>query len=102
MIADASEKKVVPRGARKAFAQEPDWCAELRKSVAVDTGDGGGPSRRKDNKSQPGMKRRRRVLKNSIHGIAMSAFCRLAQRGGVERISGNVFRGKPRGTEDVP
>ena len=39
-IADAVEKKIIPRGARTTFAQEPDWCAELRKSVAVDA-DGG-------------------------------------------------------------
>ena len=82
-IADAVEKKIVLRGARTVFAQEPDWCAELRKSVAVDA-DGG--KSRGASKSTPGMKRRRRVLKNSIHAISKSAFCRLAHRGGVERI----------------
>ena len=87
-IADAVEKKIVPKGARTAFALEPDWCAELRRNVAV-VGDGG--SSRAASKNTPGMKRRRRVLQNSIHAISKAAFCRLARRGGVERISGNVF-----------
>ena len=42
-------------------------------------------------KLKPGMKRVRRVLKNSIHGIAKAAFCRMVRRGGMERRSGNVF-----------
>ena len=86
-IADATEKKAVPKNSRTAYALEPDWCAELRQSVALDAGDGG----KKGGKVQPTMKRRRRVLKNSIHCILKAAFCRLARRGGVERMSGNVF-----------
>ena len=31
------------------------------------------------------------MLKNSIHGIAKAAFCRMARRRGDERMSGNVF-----------
>ena len=42
-------------------------------------------------KPKLGMKRVRQVLKNSIHGIAKAAFCRMARRGGVERMSGNIF-----------
>ena len=38
-VADSSEKKTVPVGKKKAFAQITDWCAELRAAVAVDTGD---------------------------------------------------------------
>ena len=94
-IADASEKKTAPRAAHTAYALEPDWCAELRKSVAIDTGDGGNTGGRTGGKTRgknsAPMKRRRRVLKNSIHCIPKAAFCRLARCGGVERMSGNVF-----------
>ena len=38
-VADASEKKTAPPRARKAYAEERDWCADLRESVAVDTSD---------------------------------------------------------------
>ena len=37
------------------------------------------------------MKRRCRVLKNLIHSISKAAFCQMARKGGVQRISGNVF-----------
>ena len=43
-VADASEKKTAPPKARKVYAEERDWCADLRKSVAVYTSD---PPRKK-------------------------------------------------------
>ena len=86
-VADVIEKKAVPRGGRKAYAVGHDWCAELRESVAIDNMD----PPKKAPKPKPGMKRVRRVLKNSIHRIAKAAFCRMARRGGMERMSGNVF-----------
>ena len=85
-IADAWEKKTVPRVARTEYAVEKDWCYELRKSVAPDTGDDP-----KKKKTQPGLKRLQRVLKDSIHSISKADFCRMARRGGVQRMSGNVF-----------
>ena len=39
MVADSSEKKVALRGKKKAFAWITDWCAELRATVTIDTGD---------------------------------------------------------------
>ena len=85
-IADAWEKKMVFRVARTEYAVEKDWCYELRKSVAPDTGDDP-----KKKKMQPGLKQLRRVLKDSIHSILKAAFCRMARRGGVQWMSGNVF-----------
>ena len=85
-MADATEKKAVPRRGQKAYAFSHDWCVELRQSVAIDT-----DPPKKAPKPKPGMKRVRRVLKNSIHGIEKAAFCRMVRRGNVERMSRNVF-----------
>ncbi len=38
-----------------------------------------------------GAKRHRKVLKDNIQGITKPAIKRLARRGGVKRISGNVY-----------
>ena len=67
-----------------------DWCAELRASVAVNP-----DAPKRAPKVKPGMRQVRRVLKDSIHGITKAAFCRMARRGGVQRMSGNVFKESP-------
>ena len=81
-MADSSEKKTAPKGKKKTFAQIMDWCAKLRAAVAVDTEDddlGKGGKKGKKGKDAGTPKRCiRRVLKNSIHSILKTAFCRLA------------------------
>ena len=85
-VADAIEKKAVPRRGRKAYAVGHDWCAELRQSVAINT-----DPPKKAPKQKPGIKRVRCFLNNSIHGITKATFCRMMRRGSVEHTSGNVF-----------
>ena len=86
MVADAIEKVAVPRGGRKAYTMGHDWCTELHESVAIDA-----DPPEKAPKLKPGMKHVRKVLRNSIHGIAKAAFCRMVRHGGVQRMLGNVF-----------
>ena len=50
-------------------------------------GKGGGKG-----KHAPGLKRVRRVLMDAVHGIARAAINRLAKRGGVQRISGMIYK----------
>ncbi|KAL4723113.1 Histone H4 [Fusarium chlamydosporum] len=38
-----------------------------------------------------GGKRRRKILRDSVHGITKPAIRRLARRGGVKRISGSIY-----------
>ena len=38
-----------------------------------------------------GMKRLWTVLKDTIHDISRAAICQMAHRGGVMRISGNIY-----------
>ena len=85
-IADALEKKTVSRAARTEYTVEKDWCYELCKSVAPDTDDDP-----KKKKTQPGLKWLQPVLKDSINSISKAAFCHMARRGGVQRMSGNIF-----------
>ena len=85
-VADTIEKTAVHRRGWQAYTVGHDWCAELRASVAVNP-----DAPKQAPKVKPGMRRVRRVLKDSIHGIAKAAFCRMARRGGVQRMSGNVF-----------
>ena len=86
-IADTLEKKTVPRAARIKYVIEKDWCYELCKSVAPNTDDDP-----KKKKTQPGLKQLQQVLKDSIHSILKAAFCRMARRGGVQCMSGNIFK----------
>ena len=91
---DRSECRGLPRAAHKMdYIQRRDWAAELREKVAVDPkavetstkkGKGGGKSIQKT-------RRQRLVIRDAIHGITKSAICRLARRGGVERISGLIY-----------
>ena len=85
-VADAIENVAVPRGGRKAYAMGHYWCTELCESVAIDA-----DPPKKVPKLKPGMKRIRKVLRNSIHGISKAAFYRMARHGGVQRMSGNIF-----------
>ena len=90
---DRSERRGLPLTAHKMdYIQQRDWAAELREKVAVDPkavetstkkGKGGGKSIQK--------MRRQRFVIDAIHRITKSAICRLARRGGVERISGLIY-----------
>ena len=86
---DKSETKRIAASSINPYACLTDWPAKLRKLVAPDGGNpprGGGRGRGK-----PGTKRMRRVLADSIHAIPRTAICRMARRGGVERISGMIY-----------
>lgn len=45
----------------------------------------------KGGKSVEGAKRHRKILRNNIQGITKPAIRRLARRGGVKRISGQIY-----------
>jgi len=54
-------------------------------------GKGGGKGLGKGAKALGGAKRHRKVLRNNIDGITKPAIRRLARRGGVKRISGQIY-----------
>ena len=103
-LADPSEKKGVPRKMiLNDFAGHEDWCDVFRRKASKTYEDPkdntGGKGRGKGRgKGKEGMKRLRQILLDSVHGISKAAICRLARRGGVMRISGNIYeeiRGSP-------
>ena len=61
-------------------------CAKAALQVTGGQGKGGGKG-----KHTPGLKRVRRVLIDTVHGIARAAINRLAKCGGVQRISGMIY-----------
>ena len=94
---DVSKWRALPAaGHRTDHVQHRDGAAKLRQKVAVDPqatssvgtgarkGKGGGKSIQK--KWQQWL-----VVQDAIHGITKSAICRVARRGGVERISGLIY-----------
>ena len=90
-LADPSEKKGVVRGKIiNDFAAEEDWCSVYREKVALDV-EGASKKAKGKGKGKGGMKRLQNILKDSIHDICKAAFCRMARRGGVMRISGNIY-----------
>ena len=98
-LADPSEKKGVRQNMiLNDFAGHEDWCDVFRRKASKtyeepeDTTGGKSKGKGKGKgKGKEGMKRLRRILLDSVHGISKAAICRLARRGGVMRISGNIY-----------
>ena len=91
-LADPSEKKGVRRGMiLNDFASEEDWCAKFREKAAVDTSRVRTAKGKGKGKEDVKMKRRQTVLKDALHDISRLAICRLTRRGGVKRISVNIY-----------
>ena len=92
MCTDHSEKVGLPPNAVKnTYVQLHDWPAEMRAEVAVMVGN---VSKGKG-KAGKGAKlpkcHQQMITKDAIHGISRPAFCRLARKGGVERMSGLIY-----------
>ena len=94
-ISDASEKSALdPRlYARNKRAEETDWLASMRQKVVLDIPDGGKGCGKGRGKGQGKVGNRcvRRVVQDAVHNISHPAFCRLAHRGGVQRMSGMIY-----------
>ena len=98
-LADPSKKKGVRWNLIiNDFTGHEDWCNVFhRKALKTydEPGDTSGKSvkgkGKGKGKGKEGMKCLWRILQDSIHGISKSAICRIARRGGVMRISGNIY-----------
>ena len=91
-ISNASEKSAMnPKQYEKGRrAEDTDWAAVMRTKAALQVTGGQGKGGGKG-KHVPGLKRVRRVLIDTVHGIARAAINRLTKRGGVQRISGMIY-----------
>ena len=94
-LADPSEKKGVGWSMIiNNFAGHEDWCDVFQRKASKtfeEPKDTGGKHGRGKGKGKDGMKHLRHILLDSIHGISKAVICRIAHRGGVMRISGNIF-----------
>ena len=98
-VSDGSERTGLEKRVRKTdYAVPHDWVAEMQAKVAVQPvpgGKGGGARRGKGGRSGgrkiDDKRRQRLVLRDAVHGISRASFCRMARRGGVERISGLIY-----------
>ena len=90
---DPSEKKGVKRSLiQDHFTSEEDWCKKFREKAAIDTSVAVGQAKgRGRGKGKQGPKRLRSVLNDALHNISRPAICCLARRGGVKRISANIY-----------
>ena len=92
-LADPSEKKGVKRSLiQDHFASEEDWCTKFREKAAIDTSAAVGQVKGKGRgKGKQGPKHLRSILNDALHNISRPAICHLARRGGVKRISANIY-----------
>ena len=73
---------------------EEDWCAKFWEKVAINTSAAVGHAKGKGKgkgKGKEGPKRLHSVLNDALHNISCPAICCLARRGGVKRISTNIY-----------
>jgi histone H4 len=75
----------------KAPAKKLVPSTSLKSSIGSGRGGKSAPAKKPAPTSLGGAKRHRKILRNSIEGITKPAIRRLARRGGVKRISGEVY-----------
>ena len=90
IVSDRTEKKGLTGPIDRAVtAPNVDWNQRLQDAVGSNTSSVGGKGGK--GKGKGNLKRIRRVLRDTIHGITCPAMCRLAWRGGVRHIAGLVY-----------
>ena len=93
MCTDHSEKAGLPPNAVKnTYVQLHDWPAEMRAEVAVMVGNVSKGKGKAGKGAKLPKRRRQMITKDAIHGISRPAFCRLARKGGVECMSGLIYK----------
>ena len=92
MCTDRSEKAGLPPNAVKnTYVQLHDWPAELRVEVAVSASNVSKGRGKAGKGAKLPQRHQQMITKDAIHGISRPAFCRLAQKGGVEHMSGLIY-----------
>ena len=92
MCTDCSEKAGLPPSMVKdTYVQLHDWPADMRAEVAVSVNNVSKGKGQAGKGAKLPKHCQQMITKDAIHGISRPAFCRLARKGGVERMSGLIY-----------